>query len=225
MPEIARTHNTLSSRGLLECNEEVWRERGVVLERSQPEVQSESLSLCVVVEKCKNASLQPLHTASLHSLAASDSTTCLNLLRRSVPSLANSCKSPPINPCTQSAGTDSAHACTWPTQVCNCNQARSPVFTTERLSSKIWGSGEAAGNEAWSYLKGKHLTVYQLGSVTQWGPDGHLVWLVFSQQPPPLYPICLALFPGISAGLLYSALPLHELLVVLASPTPSTTST
>lgn len=200
---------------------------GIVLERSQPEVElcSQCLSpcppsplfLCVFVKKCKKirviqkGSLQPLHTESLHSLAASDSSTCLNLPCCCVPSLANSRKSPSINSCTQSAGTNSAHACTWPTQVCNCNQAHRPVFTTERFSSKIWGSGEASGNKAWSYLKGKNLTVYQLGSVTQWGPDGHLVWLVFSRQPLPLYPICLALFPGISAGLLYSALPLHEL--------------
>ena len=35
IPEIARTHNTLNSRGLLESNEEVWSERGSFLERCQ----------------------------------------------------------------------------------------------------------------------------------------------------------------------------------------------
>lgn len=64
------------------------------------------------------------------------------------------------------------------------------------------------------------MTAYQLGSLTQQEPDGHLVWLVLSPQPLPLYPSCSALFPGISAGLLYFAFPLHELLAALASHTP-----
>ncbi len=165
----------------------------------------------------QKALVQSLNIVLLYNLAVNDSSLCLNLPCHSIhPSLIHTNHHQSTRAHNQQKRSPLTHTLT---QVCNCNQAHSSVFTTEYFSSNIWGSQKGLAIKTGVFLR-ENSTAYQLGSLTLRGPDGHLVWLVLSQQPLPLYPICSELFPGISAGLLYFAFPLHELLAVLASLTP-----